>query len=480
MSYFSSEVTAAVDDHFQAVVARDQVPGIAYGLIADGRLVHAGGVGARRVGAAEIPGPSTSSRICSMTKSFVAAGVLALRDEGRLGLDDSVVTFIPALANLELPTLDSAPLRIRDLMSMSSGLPDDDAWGDRLMNLEAREVDELFSRIGAFAHAPGVAYEYSNLGWVMLGRVITTVSGMSAQAFVSDRLLRPLRMNATDWNPPVGEALTGYRVQDGEWVEELPPLADGDFAPMAGLWSTVEDLATWVAFFLDAFPARDEPDTGPLRRSSRREMQQAHRAWRSTYDAETGRLDAGGYGFGLTVVHDLRFGHMVGHAGGLPGFGSHMRWLPECGVGVVGLANLTYAPIAQATLEILEFLDDHNALPGPFGAPASTGLAEASEGLCGLLNEWSDDAADALFAINVFLDEDRERRRRDAAALRDACGHLRVGSIKAESATRASVTYIGELGDLEVVILLTPERNPLIQKYTLTPTSSSPTAQGGA
>jgi CubicO group peptidase (beta-lactamase class C family) len=400
-----------------------------------------------------------------MTKSFVAAAVLVLRDEGRLALDDPVTTFIPALADLELPTLDSAPLRLRDLMSMSSGLPDDDAWGDRLMNLEASEVDEVFRSVGSFAHPPGVTYEYSNLGWVMLGRVVTTVSGMPAQALISDRLLKPLGMNSTVWNPPAGEALTGYRVQDGEFVQELPPLDDGDFAPMAGLWSTVADLTTWIAFFLDAFPARDDTDSGPLRRSSRREMQQAHRAWRSTYDTDTGRLDAGGYGFGLTVVHDLRYGHMVGHAGGLPGFGSHMRWLPDRGVGVVALANRTYAPMSQATLETLELLDDHSALPAHFTAPVSSGLVRASEGLCDLLNEWSDHKADALFASNVFLDEDRERRRDNAAAIREACGHLRVTLIEADSATRGSVTYVGEQDDLEVEILLTPERRPRIQKY---------------
>src|SRR3712207_9412711 len=89
-------------------------------------------------------------------------------------------------------------------------------------------------------------------------------------------------------------------------------------------------------------------------RASRREMQQAHRAFRSSLDAETGRLDAGGYGFGLVVTHDLRFGHLVHHAGGLPGFGSYMAWLPDHGVGVVGLANRTYAPVRDVVREVLE------------------------------------------------------------------------------------------------------------------------------
>ncbi len=287
-AFFDPDVKRAVDDHFRSVAARDRIPGIAFGVVADGRLVHAGGVGTHSVALSAVPGPSTSSRICSMTKSFVAAAVLMLRDEGRLSLDDPIAAHVPALTDLELPTRDSAPLRVRDLMSMSSGLPEDDAWGDRLMNLDAREVDRILASIGSFAHAPGVAYEYSNLGWVVLGRVISAVSGATTQEFVTSKLLRPLEMTSTGWDPPVSDMLTGYRVTEWAWEEELPPLPDGDFAPMAGLWSTVNDLSRWIAFFLDAFPARDDPDDGPLCRSSRREMQQAHRAWRSSYDAGRG------------------------------------------------------------------------------------------------------------------------------------------------------------------------------------------------
>jgi CubicO group peptidase (beta-lactamase class C family) len=264
--------------------------------------------------------------------------------------------------------------------------------------------------------------------------------------------------------------LTGYRVTDWAWEEELPPLPDGDWAPMAGLWSTVNDLAKWIAFFLDAFPARDDPDPGPLRRSSRREMQHVHRAWRSTYNAGTGRLEAGGYGFGLTVIHDLRFGHIVAHAGGLPGFGSHMRWLPDRGVGVVALANRTYAPMTLATIETLELLDNRGALPLPAPTPTSHALITASAGLGILLNAWDDERANALFADNVFLDENRETRRQQASMLRAACGELRVSSIEAESSTRATVTYVGDLGCVQVKIMLSPQREARIQQYSVAST----------
>ena len=202
-----------------------------------------------------------------MTKSFVATAVLALRDEGRLALDDPVARHVPELASLRLPTTDSVQLTIRSLLTMSSGLPDDDAWGDRRMNLSAGGVDELLRAGATFAHPPGTVFEYSNFGWVMLGRVVTNVGGMAVQEFVARRILGPLGLGATSWRRPTqGEAsvMTGHRQHDA-WHEESAPVGDGDFAPMGGLWSSVTDVARWMIFLLDAFPPGATPTTAPCR-----------------------------------------------------------------------------------------------------------------------------------------------------------------------------------------------------------------------
>lgn len=455
-----------LDEHFARVAERDRVPGIAYGLTVGDALVHAGGIGTLRVGEHAAPGADTASRICSMTKSFVAAALLALRDEGRLALDDPVAEHVPEVGSLEPPTTDSPAITIRHLMSMASGMPEDDNWADRHMDLSASAVDAIFRQGATFAHAPGVAFEYSNLGWVMLGRVITNVAGVPAQEFVNERIVRPLELSSTTWRPPAGpDRMTGYRLLDGTWHEETAPLDDGDFAPMAGLWSTVSDLSRWIAFMLDAYPPRDDPDAGPLSRSSRREMQQVHRGFPSEYEAETGRLTAGGYGLGLTAFNDLRFGSMLGHAGGLPGFGSFMRWLPDHGVGVVALANLTYAPMRIATLEALEVLDDLGALPAKRSRAASSGLIAARDGLTRLVDRWDDGLADELFAMNVLLDDARDRRRDQAVALRERLGVVSAGELTVESATRGSFVLQGEVGEATVHVMLSPEVPPRIQWY---------------
>ena len=113
------------------------------------------------------------------------------------------------------------------------------------------------------------------------------------------------------------------------------------------------------------------------------------------------------------MIHDQRFGHIVGHSGGLPGYGSNMRWLPGRRVGAVALANSTYAPMRLLTRRMLEVLDDHGLVP-PVVVPVSPALERAADELLALINDWSDDAADSLFADNVALDESYERRARQA------------------------------------------------------------------
>lgn len=84
LSARADQLSAAVRPVFERAAIRDHVRGIAYGVVRDGALAHAGGIGWLRKGTARLPGPDSRSRICSMTKSFLAAAVLMLRDRGKL------------------------------------------------------------------------------------------------------------------------------------------------------------------------------------------------------------------------------------------------------------------------------------------------------------------------------------------------------------------------------------------------------------
>jgi CubicO group peptidase (beta-lactamase class C family) len=215
-----------------------------------------------------------------MTKSFSVAATLLLRDEGVLRLDDPIGDHAPELAHLRSPTADAPAITIRDLIGMSSGLVSDDPWADRHLDLGDDELDDIVADGLVFAGPTGACFEYSNLGYALLGRVVHRATGRRLQEHVTERLLEPLGMERHD----VGA--TGPRrlgTADAAARRRLDrrggdPSGTGPSRRWAGLWTTVADLARWVGWLADAFPARDDADDGPLlRRSSRREMQSPQR-----------------------------------------------------------------------------------------------------------------------------------------------------------------------------------------------------------
>ena len=468
------EVAGALRALVAARADRLRAPAIAYGVIDAGRLVAAGGVGDPGDGAGP-PDERTLFRIASMTKSFTAAAVLRLRDAGRLALDDAAAAHVPAAARLRLPTADSPPVTVRHLLTMSSGLATDDPWADRHLDAAPSELLGWLEDGAAFAAAPGTAFEYSNLGYGLLGQVVEAAAGMRLQDYVSRHLLEPLGMPDTVWN--AADARAGarvalpYRAVDGTAVADAPPIGDGALGPMGGLWSTVADLAIWVAFLADAFPPRDAADDGPLRRASRRELQQVARAIPASLAREEVdgplRLFAGGYGMGLEVREHLELGAMVTHSGGLPGFGSNMRWVPATGVGLVALANATYAPMSQTTADVLDDLANADAIAVP-SAPPTADLVGTAGRLVALLGAWDDDVAAELFADNVDLDEPLRDRRDAADRLRDDHGPFTLARVVPESATSAVAVLHGRCVEIHVDFRLWPRRPARIQQYDVT------------
>jgi CubicO group peptidase (beta-lactamase class C family) len=456
----------ALADHWATT---HHLPALVWGVMLDGELTLSGHSG--QPGDGSSPTTRTVFRIASMTKPFTAATVLRLRDDGLLALDDPV----PDLPSG--PTSDAPPITLRHLLSMQSGFTADDPWADRHLDMDAAELDAILAAGPRFGVPPGTAFEYSNLGFAIIGRAVQRWSDRRIQDLVDEVLLQPLGLQRTTWHcPSHDDWARPYRVEDDAPVRDTEPLGDGVLAPMGGLWSTVDDLVRVMAFFDDAFPPRDGDDNGPLRRSSRREQQQVQRAAGVTRTEATGegldhvpeRIDASGYGFGMQIVHDQRFGNIVGHSGGLPGYGSNMRWLPGRRVGAVALANATYAPMRLLTRRMLEVLDDHGFVP-PLAAAPNEALRAAGAALLALVNDWSDRAADELFADNVGPDESFERRARVAGDLIGAHGQLTMERIDAALDTDATViARAGDSHEVQLWFALAPLSAARIQEYTIT------------
>ena len=256
------DVLRAIDERFARQQVDAKIPGVAWGVIRGGELVHTGGVGTIRDGEDRTPDADTIYRIASMTKSFTAATILSLRDEGRLRLDDAVAAYVPQLAGWRHHAADAPAITIRHLLTMSAGLPTDDPWGDRQQGLPIDAFAELLASRPTLAWPPGTEFDYSNLGYGILGRVITAASGLEYKDAVRERLLGPLGMTDSAYEEDDVDAdrlAHGYvRLDDALHREGTDPY--GALASMGGLYSTVRDLARWVAFHLDAFPARSDPD----------------------------------------------------------------------------------------------------------------------------------------------------------------------------------------------------------------------------
>ena len=460
-----------VDAIFSALVASGHAPGIAYGVIADGDLVHCGGAGVGQFGSNHTPDQDSVFRIASLTKSFTASAVLRLRDAGALNLDDTVATYLPEVAAAGLPTVDSPPLTIRHLLTMSAGLPTDDAWADRQESMTQDAFAALLRGGIGFTSAPGTAFEYSNLGFAMLGRVVTEVAGREYRDEVVAALLTPLGMRQTAFTYRDADAshLTcGYRHGREGWVP-LPFDRPGVFSAIGGLYSSVADLARWVSGFVTAFPARDEPDDHPLSRASRRDMQQLHRFVPSPpvlgIDGSHAWASTGGYGYGL-FVEEHPTGSIISHPGGYPGYGAHMRWSTTVGVGVIALANATYAPVHQPAAEALA------ALLSGFRRPTSTpwpATLRAAHDVSRLLTSWDDDVADKLFAPNVDLDVPRDERRDQFDAARASVGYGPNGPLgdaeRATHPTPAAAAWVtpGSHGWISVDVQLSPQLPAQVQ-----------------
>ncbi len=463
----------ALDDHFRRFMEERHVPGLVWGIVRDGRLVHLSAMGVQDLEQRRPVTGDSTFRIASMSKVFTALAILKLRDEGRLSLDALAETYVPEMRNWRYPTTDSPRIRVRDLLAHTGGLVTDNPWGDLQQDLPEAEFTQILADGVPMSRAPGTAFEYSNFGYALLGRIVTNVSGRPYADYIEQEIMRPLGMASTRYEvaeSPRERRALGYRWENDAHALERD-MAHGTFGAMGGVETSANDYARWLAFLASAWPARDGPEEGPVRRATVRELAQglnfARTSERPGLDGAPPCRFAVAYGMGLSAAQDCDLGLLLSHSGGYPGYGSYMMVLPESGTGLFAFANRTYAaPIPVLTRTALD-LGRAGLLPTRT-EPVTPPLAEAYAAAGAAYETGTIEPMRGRLAMNFLPDRSAENWAREFARLRDEVGACATGApITATGAMSGTFRWDCTNGRLEGYLLLAPTNPPAIQQLVL-------------
>lgn len=347
-------------------LARDQagqrLPSVSAGLVRDGELVWAGG---RGLVDGQAPDANTQYRAGSITKTFVAAAVLMLRDRGEVSLSDPIGDHIDAGS--------VGGMTIGQLLSHSAGLRAETAnpWWERTPGKSLAQLtsDSLGPEAARFR--PGRRHHYSNVGYALLGALLAARHGQPWADVITAELLRPLGMNRTTPRP-VRPHATGYAVHPyADALLAEPEHDHGAMAPAGQLWTTVSDLTAFARFLSGDVADLLSADTLAEMREPIVIAELAGQPW------------GAGYGLGLQLwnIDGVRY---YGHTGSMPGFVAVLQITdaPGCDAAIVACNSTTGFSRSLGT-DLLDILADNEPYCPPQWSPAQVG-----DDLLDMLGSW--------------------------------------------------------------------------------------------
>ncbi len=356
---------------------------------------------------------------------------------------------------------------------MTSGLPYDDVWGAVTFGYSDAELERLLAEGLSFSGAPGERYRYSNLGFALLGKIVEHVSGKPFERYVASEIFGPLGMSSSGYvtgGLPVDRMATGYYREGTELLPEPTP-SDGVFAPAGGVYTSLNDLARYAAFQLAAYPPRNAPEIGPVRRSTLREMHTGQAWGRWAEDEPVVKRTPEG------ALHLAAFSYGLGWA-------TNTTWsVRRHGPARRIRARLLRLRATRATARLRGHHPIHHDQPRTCShlreahrppprrrrariqaASRSARARHARETVLQLLRAWDPELAARTFDPNTLrysfvrhLREDWERLGRDHGACRAE------GDVLALSQSHARFRLACERGALDFVAYLTPAASPVVQ-----------------
>jgi CubicO group peptidase (beta-lactamase class C family) len=320
------------------------------GIVYDQELVWSRGLGFADVDKKIPASPGTIYSICSISKLFTSIGIMQLRDEGKLRLDDPIEKHL-SWFNIKDKYPDAPAVTIGGILTHSSGLPreaDYPYWTGPEHDFPTREqiIEALAGQEELYP--ADTYYQYSNLGMSLLGEVIASVSGKPYADYIQEHILTPLQL--TNTSPEIPEEQRGkqlataysVRLRDGS-RKVIPFYLVNGIAPAAGFASTAEDLAKFASW---QFRLLDKGGWEVLAANTLKEMHRVHwldPSWRSPR----------GLGFSVSRRNDKTY---VGHGGSCPGYRTQLSMQTKDKIAVIAMSNAHDVSPSSYVYEIFDLV----------------------------------------------------------------------------------------------------------------------------
>ncbi len=322
----------------------DRVPGLAVGIIYNGKLIYQKGFGYADVESKIAITPETCFRIASISKSFTSVAIMQLVEQGKISLDDRVEKHLPWF-RAQNEDADSSNITIRQILSHTGGVfrdgntphwVNDKFPGPMGLNKSISNKSVVFENLTKF--------KYSNFGFALLGEIIKKASGLDYNEYVTRNIIKKLGMERTapDYNKENDDWLAkGYsRPIPNKEREAFPHSQTQAYAPATGFLSNVSDLARYLA----ALSFKQKDANAPISRESKKEMTRVH--WVTGEENESY-----GLGFGIYKIKKRK---IVGHGGFFAGFTNQISLDVENDIGVITLTNSTESTCGSISTGISE------------------------------------------------------------------------------------------------------------------------------
>lgn len=354
---FDPALAAKLQTSLERVAKAMEYPALAVAVILADGSSWSGAAGMADVMAEMPASPGTSFAVGSITKTFTAALVLELAQDGVLSLDDPIAKWLPQLAGDARFAADR--VTVRQLLDHTSGIAapaGNDAFMAAVLKDPARRwtLDELLAYVGDPTFEPGTGWRYSNTGYMLAGMIIESATGSTVADVLRHRLLVPLGLERTVLQPqerPDSPTAHGYAsylpgrslrtdLWDGSGLTPCASLASAAWTA-GGLAATASDLARWGAALYGG-----------------RVLDQASLAEMLDFERNAGLPNGGSYGLGAMkgLVEGVE---AVGHSGAVPGFQAEMWYLTKQRAVLVVFANSDTARVADAYQSLQRIVVEH-------------------------------------------------------------------------------------------------------------------------